>query len=580
MAEIKELSQVTVLPGIRRDGTMIDGDFYSDGQWVRFMRGRPRKMGGFRVATNALAGPVRTVIVWSRGVMNMVYFFSGAGVQVMLIDNNGVGSVIYDRTPVGFIPDDDWIWSVDTMYDDAAGSKGTIIIAVATKSLENIDNDVPQQVYWGLITETTTPLSDISGLLVSGGVCCSPPYLIYYGSDGSVGWSDANQPQTLNTGDAGQDRVTGAKIVKGLPVRGANGPSALLWTLDSLISMQYVGGGAIFRFTTITNQSSILAQNSVIEYDGSFFWIGVDRFLAFSGGQVQEVPNQNNLNWFFEGLNFEQRQKVWVMKIPRFGEIWWFYPRGDATECTHAVIFNVREKTWYDCELTRSAGFYSQVFQYPVMTSSEFNGIDVFMDVGIDSGTFQKGDKIKGISSGALGDIVQVFGTGKLQVKLSNAKRQFIVLEGITNLTRSGTGTLLNSSKLYACFVHEKGLNYVDGDDELAIPSFFETSDFGLPTGGSGTQNPGKGLNRWTRLVRIEPDFVQEGNMTVEVVGREFPSTEDTVSEPFTFDSNTGKIDLREQRRLIRLRFTSNELGGFYEMGRTILHTEPGDVRS
>ena len=35
-------------PGIKRDGTKYEGDFYVDGQWVRFQRGLPRKMGGYR----------------------------------------------------------------------------------------------------------------------------------------------------------------------------------------------------------------------------------------------------------------------------------------------------------------------------------------------------------------------------------------------------------------------------------------------------------------------------------------------------------------------------------------------------
>ena len=35
-------------PGIKRDGTKYEGDFYVDGQWMRFQRGLPRKMGGYR----------------------------------------------------------------------------------------------------------------------------------------------------------------------------------------------------------------------------------------------------------------------------------------------------------------------------------------------------------------------------------------------------------------------------------------------------------------------------------------------------------------------------------------------------
>ena len=38
--------QIRSLPGIKRDGTRFDGEFYPDGQWVRFQRGLPRKMGG------------------------------------------------------------------------------------------------------------------------------------------------------------------------------------------------------------------------------------------------------------------------------------------------------------------------------------------------------------------------------------------------------------------------------------------------------------------------------------------------------------------------------------------------------
>ena len=83
---------------------------------------------------------------------------------------------------------------------------------------------------------------------------------------------------------------------KGLPLRSGSGPAAILWSPDSVIRMEYVGGNAVFRFSTLSSQSSILAQNSVIEYDGDYFWIGVDRFLVFSGGKVQELPNQLNKN--------------------------------------------------------------------------------------------------------------------------------------------------------------------------------------------------------------------------------------------------------------------------------------------
>jgi hypothetical protein len=70
MAEIKQLFTIMSLPGIKRDGTVLDGDNYSDGQWCRFQRGRPKKMGGFVRVSNQLSGPVRENLVWSRETLN------------------------------------------------------------------------------------------------------------------------------------------------------------------------------------------------------------------------------------------------------------------------------------------------------------------------------------------------------------------------------------------------------------------------------------------------------------------------------------------------------------------------------
>jgi hypothetical protein len=48
---------------------------------------------------------------------------------------------------------------------------------------------------------------------------------------------------------------------------------------------------------------------------------------------------------------------------------------------------------------------------------------------------------------------------------------------------------------------------------------------------------------------------------------------------PYLFDPDTGKIDMREQRREIRLRFVSDVSGGNYQLGKVIITAEIGDVR-
>jgi len=579
MAEIKEVFQITSLPGIKRDGTVLDGDNYSDGQWVRFMRGRPKKMGGYQEVASPLPGIIRAVLLWSRGAFSAIIGASSTYITQANIDQNGGAGTTYDRTPVG-MPALDGCWTLDTMYDDAVGSQNTIIIAHRNNALTNIDESTTYPVYFGIANQTAA-FTAIAGLNVSGGIVCIPPYLVYYGSDGLVGWSDVNQPQTLNSGDAGSDRITGAKVVKGLPFRSGSGPAALLWSLDSVIRMDWVGGNAIFRFTTVSAQSSILAQNSVIEYDGDYFWIGIDRFLMYSGGRVQELPNLMNKNWFFDNLNYTQRQKIWVTKVPRFGEIVWHFPFGDATECNKAIVYNVNEHTWCDYSLSRSAGYYSQVFHYPVWAGDSSQFLVRVILSGV-AGSFMEGDSVVGGVTAVPAVVSRVESATSLLVKPLGTERQFLFAVGETlhNNTRSGSGVVVSSIATYSAYIHEKGKNAVTVNDESAINSFFMTSDFGYPTGGAGQQNNIHGLNRWTRLIRIEPDFLQVGDMTVEVIGREFAQEEDLISEPFTFTPQTGKIDMREQRRQIRLQFTSNTLNGDFEMGRVILHTEPGDTRS
>ena len=465
-------------------------------------------------------------------------------------------------------------WQVDSMYDAAARSQKSIIIAHAAPNLQSIDDGTATPIFVGDITDFTVPLED-TGQTVSGGIVVAPPYLVSYSSDGSVTWSNENEPLNIYSGSSNTTRVTASKVVKGLPLRSGQGTSVLLWSLDSVIRLAWVGGATVFRVDTLSSQSSILSSSSVIEYDGVFFWVGIDRFLTYNG-TVREVPNTVNLQWFFDNLNFAQRQKVRAMKVPKYGEIWWLFPFGDSEECNEAIIYNVRLDTWYDTTIARSCGYYSQVFHFPVMADSESNIATSLFALTSVTGTYMTGDTITGGTSTAHATIVRVQGDNLYVINQSKA---FTNGETVTGAI-SGSGTLSSqtATSLYAIWAHEVGVDKVIGDQETAIHSYFETSDFGMPTGGIVEQQ--QGPNRWTRVTRVEPDFNQVGDMTMYVRGREFARADMKTSVPFTFDATTQKIDCREQRREIRLYFESNEAGGDYEMGKILMHLEAGDVRS
>lgn len=365
-------------PGIKRDNTRFDGNACWTGEWVRWVGGRPRKILGYRNIASDFSGIVRGCHGFSQSGFMYVHAGNPNSFERKQFDYTGAGAGIVDRTPGGFTTSDNNMWTIDAIFDE--GSSGTAIVAHAAQNLTNIDQNTAGQVYYGDITGTGA-LSAISGLTVSGGIVALQPYLFAYGSDGEIKWSVEGEITNFTGEGSGSDRITGSKIVKGLSYRGgpANSPAGLFWSLDSLIRVSYVGGQSIFRADTLSDEISILAQNSVVQYDGKYFWIASDRFMMFDG-VVREVPNTFNLDYFFNNLNFDQRQKIWALKNPRFGEIWWFFPSGTSEECNHAIILNVREQAWYDTPIphgeTRSSGFYRQVFPYPIVFGADLDDSD------------------------------------------------------------------------------------------------------------------------------------------------------------------------------------------------------------
>ena len=109
--------------GIKRDGTVFEGDFYVDGAWVRFQRGLPRKIRGYRAISLYLPQITRGL---STFVQNQwVYTHSGSRDTVNRFTINGsfIPSIVSDRTPVA-------VGSVGTvtLVTGAAGSVDSVTI--------------------------------------------------------------------------------------------------------------------------------------------------------------------------------------------------------------------------------------------------------------------------------------------------------------------------------------------------------------------------------------------------------------------------------------------------------------------
>ena len=444
---------------------------------------------------------------------------------------------------------------------------------------------------------SSTTFTFNNNISVSGGACMLYPYLFVYGNNGLIQNCSAGNFNNWVSSDANANNVSGTKVVKGMPLRGGTtSPAGLFWSLDQLTRVTYspqtVGTSTLYwRYDIISTSTTIMSSSSVVEYDGIYYWCGVDRFFAYNG-VVQEIPNTVNLNYFFDNVNFAQRQKVWATKITRWGEIWWFYPRGTATECNDAIIYNVREQTWYDAGQAmgaqRSAGVFSEVFQYPIFAGNTPSGYEVIAQTIISPGSgYAVGDVITisgGTGSPAVFSVTSVSGGTVTGLSIQSGGSYTTVLSGtLSTIARSpsgGTGLTItvNMSQFYNLWQHETGKDQIFLTNVDAIDSYFETNSLGWVGGGLGQQQLIND-NKWIRLERFEPDFVQSGQMYLIVTGKGYADGVDNPSTPYTFDPTTLKIDMKEQRREMRLRIGSNTYNGDYQLGNCIMSVDLGDER-
>jgi len=526
------------LAGIKRDGTRFEGDYYVDGQWVRWQRGLPRKIGGYTVVNRYLSEISRGVKTFTEN--GLTYFHSGSAgtVERFTLDATGNSSITTARTPSTLAVNDDNLWQFDVIYDTQSIPAANMLVAQVAPNAGCLCNTDGGQIFIGPMTGTTA-LTEITtfpaGVSATGGVVSLHPYLLYFGNDGVVGWSVAGAPTDLTGAGSGNARVAGQKIVKALALRGGpgNAPAGLFWSADAVIRASYVGGTEIFQFDTISPYSSILSANSVIEYDGIYYWLGTDRMLMFNG-VVREIPNNLNINYFYDGVNREATQRVWAYKVPRYGEIWWCYPRGDATECTHAIIYNVRENTWYDTELPnsgRAAGEWSPLYAAPLLC-------------GLETSDYVANNRI----------------TESADLRV----------------TENGLQRIITPQEGFMVWQHEHDVNEIDGQFITAVPSFFETADM------SFLATPGNGRSKWIHVDSIEPDFVQSGNMTVQLTGRANAKAAEVLGPERTIFAQPTTpyeqvVSFKEERRELRFKFTSNTINGDYQMGQVIAHIGEAD---
>jgi hypothetical protein len=178
-----------------------------------------------------------------------------------------------------------------------------------------------------------------------------------------IRWADQDTPgdwTPSSTNTAGDLRVSrGSRIIRGLPTR----QEVLVWTDSHLYTLQFLGTTDVFGLQEYADNISIISSRSVVSASNIVYWMGKDKFYAYTG-RVETLPCTLR-NHVFNDINYDQSDQVISGTNEQWNEVWWFYPTADSNYNNAYVVYNHLEKIWYYGTIDRTAWLDSPLRTYP-----------------------------------------------------------------------------------------------------------------------------------------------------------------------------------------------------------------------
>jgi hypothetical protein len=298
---------------------------------------------------------------WSRGSWGSG-FTTGFGLQLRLWSQSNFGEDLLFSPRGGAL----YLWQPGGGATPAYSTRGVLISGT----------DVP-----ALINEIM--VSDTSRIVIafgcndygSYGTTALDPLLIRWTAQESyTDWT----PSATN--QAGSYRLShGSTIIGALQTR----QEIVVWTDAAIYSMQYLGPPFVYGFTLLADNISIASPNAMATANGVVYWMGVDKFYAYSG-RVETLPCSVR-TYIFNDINRDQEAQFNAGTNEGYSEVWWNYCSKNSTVIDRYVIFNYLDRVWYYGTLDRTAWLDSPLRPYP--TAATAGNILVYHEAAVDDGS-------------------------------------------------------------------------------------------------------------------------------------------------------------------------------------------------
>lgn len=387
------------------DSPLVSMQRYIDGDFVRFYRGRPEKIGGNLLLSTAgaMASAPRGVCAWN-DLTAQQWIAAGTATKLYALSNTSFTPIDITPTsgftPGGVNPTLGFGWGAGTWSAGTWGTPRTVStftqdplfwsVANFGKLLLASPSDGPlyvwdpttvPQVPAALVTADTSgnsyPPSPAVPSVIRGFWVTAERFVICFGCNGPTGaaqnlmrlywcaqgdyqdWNTAHTPSELAAlpgAPAGSRQLTnGTRIMNGVDL---GNYTSLVWTDQALYTLTYTGSQYTFDSQLAGEKCGLIARNAFCKAGSAAFWLSRDAFWMFSGGALQNIPNQDDVRAYvfdnIRGDNYES--KTFAYFLPQFDEIWFCFCAGTSDEPNVAVVYNLTGQFWFKTSMQPRSG--------------------------------------------------------------------------------------------------------------------------------------------------------------------------------------------------------------------------------
>lgn len=132
---------------------------------------------------------------------------------------------------------------------------------------------------------------------------------------------------------------------------------SLIWSDSAVYVFQYTGSQFVYNSSLGGKDCGLIAPNAAATVDGIAYWMGSDNFYTFNG-TVSPMNNVEDIRQYvFPSIPPTLAFQCTAVYIPKYHEIWWFYPTTGDVNPTKYVVYHINDGCWS----LGTANFYSSL---------------------------------------------------------------------------------------------------------------------------------------------------------------------------------------------------------------------------